>query len=385
MDATPGFDILFQKLLDNQLSPEEADQLIEWLAARQPDSAAREAVLSQLAASVDQTELSAATLARLEQNLRQILGAKLVKIPARHKWLTRTAVAAAILILLGSAAWFFIAHRQNAQPEVAAGKPFKNDVLPGGNKAILTLASGATVILDSASNGRIALQGNTAVQKLANGQIVYNLVGEKTAAVLYNTLTTPKGGIYQLTLPDGSTVWLNSASSIKYPVAFTSKERLVEITGEACFEVVHNPRQIFTVKAGRETIEDMGTSFNINAYTDEPALITTLVSGKIAVTEGAKKVEPRPGQQSIETYTGLTVTPGDPDRATAWRRGVFSFAHTDVVSLMSKHARWYDVDVKYEGDNPQDQTFTGEMGRNLTLAQVLHGLRGDEPAFQDRR
>jgi transmembrane sensor len=194
--------------------------------------------------------------------------------------------AAAILVVLGAGSYLAYLNRPNPAVTTAQtqSERFKNDVAPGGNKAVLTLSGGQQIILDSAANGVLSQQGNSQVQKLANGQLSYTVITERPTTALYNTLTTPPGGVYQLILPDGSKVWLNSESSIKYPVFFAGKERKVEISGEAYFEVLKDASKPFKVKInGSVEVEVLGTSFNINSYEDEPTIRTTLLEGSVSV------------------------------------------------------------------------------------------------------
>jgi ferric-dicitrate binding protein FerR (iron transport regulator) len=186
---------------------------------------------------------------------------------------------------------------------------------------------------------------------------------------LYNTVTTDRGRQWQLTLPDGTKVWLNAASSIHYPLSFTGKEREVEITGEAYFEVVHNSKQPFKVKVAGQVINDIGTSFNVNAYPDEPSLQTTLVDGVIMVN-GTKL---KPGQQAALINNQIIVSSANIEQALAWKNGAFSFDNADIYTMMRQLSRWYNVEVIYEG-KPDSTPFKGEIGRSLTLAQVLKVL-----------
>jgi ferric-dicitrate binding protein FerR (iron transport regulator) len=216
------------------------------------------------------------------------------------------------------------------------------------------------------------MQGNTKIIKTDSGRLAYNGTNEKPTEITYNTLSTPKGGQYQLILPDGSKVWLNAASSIRYPTAFVGNSRIVEITGEAYFEVMHNSKVPFEVKTRSQVIEDIGTSFNVNAYTDEAAIRTTLLEGAVKVDNVVLK----PGEQA-EADNGtqkITVIKGvDIQRAVAWKNGIFSFKDADLKTVMRQLARWYNVDVEYEGAVPGG-SFGGDIGRGLTLSQVLEGL-----------
>jgi transmembrane sensor len=281
--------------------------------------------------------------------------------------------AAAILLLIGGA-WLWTRFNKPSSPDLSKQETPLKDLLPGGNRAILTLAGGKQIILDSAANGLLAQQGNAQVRKLSNGQLAYQDIHEKPTETLYNTLSTPRGGQYQLTLPDGSRVWLNAASSITYPTVFTGKERIVKITGEAYFEVVHNDHQPFRVQAGDQLVEDIGTAFNVNAYSDEPGVRTTLVAGKVKVSRGAAARELSPGQQAQSRGGNIELIPhADVQQALAWKNGVFAFRDADLSTVMRQLARWYDIEVEYEGPVPTG-TFDGEIGRSLTLKQVLQGL-----------
>lgn len=284
--------------------------------------------------------------------------------------------AAAILLLLAGGVWWW--GRSGGHGTEPSGKDRElavKDVSPGGNHAVLTLAGGKQIMLDSAATGVLTRQGNTQVRKLSDGQLAYNRPDEGAKEVLYNTLSTPKGGQYQLTLPDGSRVWLNAASSITYPTAFAHGPRTVKVTGEAFFEVVHNDRQPFHVQSGDLLIEDIGTAFNINAYADEPSVKTTLVEGKVKVSKAGVSRLLSPGEQ-VKDHSGgglELISHVDVGQVLAWKNGIFSFRDADLATVMRQLARWYDIEVEYEGSVPAG-TFDGEIGRSLTLNQVLQGL-----------
>lgn len=279
-----------------------------------------------------------------------------------------TRIAAAACFLLACIGIWMITNQRNRQavkPAVA-----EKVIPPGYNKAILTLGDGSTIGLDSAHTGELARQGNVAVINAGNGSLTYDDAAKTgEAKVLYNTLTTPRGGQYQLTLPDGTKVWLNAASSITYPTAFTGNDRVVQMTGEAYFEVVHNNNKPFRVKTAQHTIEDIGTHFNVNAYTDEPAQVTTLLEGAVKIGDYTLK----PGQQATETAGHIIVGKGDPAKAVAWKNGFFYFSDASLQLVMRQLSRWYNVEVVFEGDIRERQ-FNGMIGRTLTLSQVLRGL-----------
>lgn len=315
-----------------------------------------------------------------QQAVKEILDAdqparELVILPVKSRvhFLQRYWWAAACIILLTAGAYYL--SRQTQQPVMVNRAPVK-DVAPGGNRAVLTLSDGSEITLDSAGNGVLAQQGNTRITKLNNGQLAYSGSGNPEGKVLYNTMSTPLGGQYQLILPDGTGVWLNAASSISYPTAFTGNKRNVTVTGEAYFEVVKNEKMPFRVKAGNTTIDVLGTHFNINAYKDEASINTTLLEGAVRVNVSQQQQQLRPGQQARVPANGTSiqvVDHADISEVMAWKAGFFSFNDADLPTVMRQLSRWYNVEVKYEGNIPQ-RVFTGEIGRNLTLSQVLKGL-----------
>lgn len=289
---------------------------------------------------------------------------------------TRIAAAAVILIVLSFSA-YFILHKQQAQ-QIANNKI--NDIHPGGNKAILTLGDGKQIVLTGAKNGKLAEQGATEINKTQDGQVVYT-AGESPNSQLisYNTMSTPRGGQYHLVLADGTNVWLNAASSIKYPTAFAGKDRAVEITGEAYFEVAHNASKPFRVTANGQTVEVLGTHFNINAYGDEPVLKTTLFEGRVKVSKSGVTAILKPGQQAQIKTGGAdqsihVVNDANLEEALAWKNGYFVFDGEKLESIMRKVSRWYDVDVSYQQTMP-DVAFGGTISRFENVSQLLDVLQ----------
>ena len=277
--------------------------------------------------------------------------------------------AAAAVLLLGGAAWMLL-HRGPEKPLLAHNTVpvMKNDVAPGNNKAILTLGDGSEVPLDSGANKTIG-QG---IHQY-NGQLQYNTPAAATA-VTYNTLTTPRGGQFQIRLPDGTRVWLNAASSIRYPTAFTGQERKVAVTGEAYFEVAANAAMPFRVTIQqRAEVEVLGTHFNINAYPEEASINTTLLEGKVKVIAGQQSnAILLPGQQAMLPANGTVQIRKNIDTAqiVAWKDGWFQFHLSTLPDVMRQISRWYDVEVSYQG-NISDKAFEGRIQRDLTLTQVL--------------
>ncbi len=307
--------------------------------------------------------------ARIHPQVRQSL-------PRRMGW-RRMIAAAAVLILFLGGTWLY---RRSAPLNVTATgsqkERFHNDIAAGGNKAVLTLAGGQKLVLDSLVNGEIARQGGASIHKKVDGEIIYSGVVPSNEALSYNTLSTPRGGKYQLTLPDGTKVWLNAASSITYPVAFRGAERKVSITGEAYFEVAANKSRPFQVDMGKGvTTEVLGTTFDINVYSDEPVLKTTLVEGAVNVRTAAGTKLLQPGQEAEITRQGkvvTTVTSVNTENTTAWIRDEFFFQKTNIEEMMRQIARWYDVEVVYQG-KPKTQ-FVGSIPRSISAASLFKVL-----------
>lgn len=308
--------------------------------------------------------------------------------PAATRRLRRTRyfIAASVAGLLVTGVWLYTKNGPVAKSNISStlASNFKNDVAPGGNKAVLTLSDGSHVVLDSVGKGTIAAQGNAQVVKLGDGQLAYKSgVNEETVSLAYNTLTTPAAGQFQVTLPDGSKVWLNNASSLRYPVTFSGKTREVELKGEAYFEIAPNAHQPFKVKVGGTLVDVLGTSFNITAYADENNIKTTLLSGSVRVSKEDALTVLKPGEQAWVNEAGkLTVQKDvDVDGVVAWKNGWFHFDHADLKTVMRMLARWYDVEVVYEGAIP-DRQFGGDIERKLNLSQVLEILQKNQVRFE---
>ena len=301
------------------------------------------------------------------------------KILRLRKWYS-IAAAAAILIFLSIGLYFVV--NKPVQQQIAGNQIHKNDIGPGGNKAILTLADGKEIVLTGARNGILATQRNTEIKKTEDGKIIYtndqSLSDKSSANVQYNTITTPRGGQYQVTLPDGSRVFLNAASSLIYPTVFAGNERKVTLAGEAYFEVAHNSHQPFRVSSNGQTVEVLGTHFNINAYSDERLIKTTLLEGSVRVSRGQKTVVLKPGQQAQisdrDTDSDISIiSDADIEEAVAWKNGLF-ILDDHIQPVMRLISRWYDVDVIYDGAAPDD-IFGGEVPRFQNISEVLKVLQ----------
>ncbi len=350
---------LFQKFLDGVCSEEELALLESWYNEYAPGNTKR---LNDVQWAED--------VQSILYNLDHPVGRR------RSYRLIRVAAAACILLGLGLAGYLLI-RQKHSQPAVARAA----DILPGGNKASLTLANGQKIILDGTRNGRLAQQDDITVTKAKDGQLIYKAEETSAAAagkniatagnnIGYNTISTPAGGQYQVTLSDGSRVWLNASSSLSYPVSF-SGERTVSIMGEAYFEVAADGKKPFRVKTRAGEVEVLGTSFNINSYEDEPEIRTTLLQGKVRVN-GSTVLQP--GQQAQVWGDGVRVVMVDTEPFVAWKNDKFMFDNSDIRTIMRMIARWYDVKVEYAGPIT-DEKFGGSVSRFSNVSKVLDILQ----------
>jgi ferric-dicitrate binding protein FerR (iron transport regulator) len=367
----PGYILqLIEKYQAGKATPEEKFRLNEWYHSFNDTEV-------EITMSEGLTELQLAE--RIKNQVVETIRTKheYEEMPSRPKW-RKAAAVALIMVSLGV---YFILPSKPAKQGIVKTTPTKTlltgDIAPGGNKAVLILADGSAIILDSAVNGTISQQGNISVQKLENGLLIYTINGQQVTEkdeAFYNIISTPRGGQYQVTLADGTRVWLNAASSIRFPVLFTGKERKVEITGEAYFEVTKNSRMPFKVKATTSEIEVLGTHFNVNAYDDEAAVKTTLLEGLVKVSAGNQSVKYlQPGQQSaIKEGRISVVNNADIEEVMAWKNGRFQFKSADLRSILRQISRWYDVDVVYKGN--VNLHFTGQLTRNDNVSKVFEKL-----------
>lgn len=298
----------------------------------------------------------------------------------------RYAAAAAVLLIVSTGVYFLFFNK--AAKEIAStekkAQPSMNDIEPGREKATLTLADGSIIALDNTANGKIAEQGNAVILK-EDGLLAYNSSNQKDQpGIFYNTVSTQRGGYYpSLVLADGTKVWLNASSSIHFPVTFTGKERIVEVTGEVYFEVAKDPSKPFKVKiktiSGNESeVQALGTKFNINAYDDEPSINVTLIEGLVKVNCRSNVQMVKPNQQVIVNETGKLLLKQDAnvDAIIAWKQGYFMFESLDVSTLMRQIKRWYDIEIIYEGKIPTDR-FGGKISRNRNLSDLINSLKAE--------
>jgi len=251
------------------------------------------------------------------------------------------------------------------------------DRAPGSDRAILTLADGSMISLDSIPIGHRFIQGATTITKTGEGQLIYKVAPGGNASENHNTITTPRGGRYQLVLPDGSHVWLNAGSTVTYPVAFAGNQRKVDLAGEAYFEITHNRNKPFHVHTGRQDIEVLGTHFNVMGYDDEKNTTTTLLEGAVKVSYDKKVALLDPGQQSITKDDAIEiVSKTDVEKTVAWKDGWFEFDNASLPVIMRQLSRWYNIDFVYKA-TPGNEVFGGRISKNLPLSKVLALLRNN--------
>ncbi|HVW98723.1 MAG TPA: FecR domain-containing protein [Mucilaginibacter sp.] len=288
---------------------------------------------------------------------------------------SRMAIAALILVIGGAGLFYYIEKPKTAETEQLA----QQDILPGGNKAVLTLASGKKISLTDAAKGNIARQAGITITKTADGQLVYEVSGDSPSSSPdeYNTIETPTGGQYQVKLPDGTSVWLNAASSLKYPASFAAKsERSVQLSGEAYFEVAKDKAHPFIVKTASQEVQVLGTHFNINAYDDETSVKTTLLEGSVKVGVPGAPVSKilKPGEQAQNTDGRFTVTEVNTDYAVAWKDGYFRFNDKTLETGMREIARWYNVEVNYKNPALKTELLAGTISKYSSIGQVLRKM-----------
>ncbi|HEY0669831.1 MAG TPA: FecR domain-containing protein, partial [Sphingobacteriaceae bacterium] len=344
------FNELFKKYEAGTLSEDERRLLEKWYNHYSTESKVQ----------VDHSEL--------EERLKSIAG----KIPVRYqaakirRMYYRIAAAASVLIILTASAWWFY-HRDIPQSQIV-----KNDIAPGSNKAVLTLADGRTIDLSESQRGIVVNDENINYQDGSNLTVVSNdLKGGGENALL--KLTTPLGGTYQITLSDGTKVWLNAASTLKYPANFTEQVRKVEISGEAYFEVMPDANKPFKVFSKGQSIEVLGTVFNVQVYADEPEVKTTLVEGSVQVVNRISKSvrKLKPGEQSLVLNSNTDIARVDVSEYTAWKDGLFRYNNQPLEDIMRNMSRWYRVKVVYENESLKHERFVGMVSRYSNISAAL--------------
>jgi len=358
---------LARKYIDGTATEAEINQLFSWYD--QVNAGDTETIRI----TGDEAEFSAETWERIQAQMALNKMPESGMKPRRSRWWAAAAAVVALLVAGGLTAIFMNGNRRT-KTMVAAEKPVSDIPAPATARAVLTLANGKQILLDSAGNGLLASQAETNIVKNDSGQIVYTASGHQRQ-VQYNTLTIPAGSrALAVVLADGSKVWLNAASSLTYPTSFTGKERRVIIKGEGYFEVASNAAAPFVVERPDKglAVQVLGTHFDVNAYDDEPDIRVTLVSGAVRVSGGPSQrpVVMKPGQQARITPSATVVKEVDVNDVTAWKEGLFVFDATDIQMMMRQAARWYNVTIAYPNGVPAEQ-FTGSISIDASLSEFL--------------
>lgn len=360
---------LIYRQRSGELDETEQETLNTWLAASEQNRQLFRELSSEQLEAITRSEADQESLQASVERVYLATGIK--PGPANiymSKWRTWR-WAAAVLVLAIAGAWALRLVKEKKPPLVAV---HTTDVEPGSRKATLQLGNGSTIVLDDAQNGVIANQGKTVIKKSANGRLVYDASAATATEITYNTIATPNGGEYEVILPDGSHVWLNAASSIRFPAAFTGNFRKVEINGEAYLEIVKNAKAPFIVVSGKHSVEVLGTAFNIQSYPKEENIATTLIQGSIRIAAGKHTKVLQPGQQSLVGRNADDIRLAaevNMEEVLAWRNGKFIFDDTNMKTVVSQLERWYNVNIDYTG--MEDYRFNGEISRNVSLSKVL--------------
>lgn len=350
---------LVEKYIDGSATSEEEAELMDWYRA------SNEREIEWPAEETNEKEA-------LRLKMLSVIQQKAFRRAKSVRSWFRIAAAAAVLVFLSVGGYFLVHQQQNVPEKMVRNR--SEGIHPGTNGAVLTLAGGQKIVLGQTKNGMVATQGHTALQKQNDSLLVYRegTTTESAQTISYNTLETPRGRQFQIVLPDGTKVWLNAASSLKYPTAFTGKVRTVELKGEAYFEVVHNDRQPFYVVTHQQVVKDIGTHFNIKAYPDEAVVKTTVLEGAVKVTLNQNQQSRLlyPGEQAIADRK-IRVERVDVLAAVAWKDGKFIFRSEPIGSIMRQIARWYNVRIVYKDDVSGERVW-GTVSRYAKVSEVLN-------------
>lgn len=367
------------KYLEGTATPEEKEQVNRWY------SSFNDEVVEIPSNSLDmKDQIDTRLKLRLKEMMDNSYEKEIKVYPLRKTLLMRITAAAAVIFIISIGTYFFRQRSTDIQV-VKKANPTESDIVRFENKVILTLQDGSKISLTDATKGEVIRQNGFTITKIADGQFVYNLLkssGAKDSPLALNKIETPKGGQVRVKFPDGSQVWINAASSFRFPVLFSNNEFNTDLNGEAYFEVTPNKSRKFRVRSGRQVTEVLGTRFNISAYRDEPFISTTLLEGSIRITDLTNNHSKllKPGQQARLNKT-LRVSEAEALDAIAWTEGYFHFNNADIKTVMQDLERWYEITVRYEGELTK-QKFEGAIDKKLTLQQVLGILEKSEVHFK---
>ncbi|MBO9673252.1 MAG: FecR domain-containing protein [Sphingobacteriaceae bacterium] len=362
---------LLKKYLSGDCTVSEIEQVDQWFDSM-------DAVPEDLAGlSDDQRKLVEDRIfQRILLNIEAKSEQKIIPIHKKSIRVSTILWAAASLILVLGAVLTWRYHSQQHQQDQTAKLHQAVHIKPGGNRAVLTLDDGSSVVLTDAKIGALANQQNVSVVKTAEGELSYEVhTGPESSKITYNKITTPLGGKYSVVLPDGSKAWLNAKSSLRFPTAFTGAERIVQMTGEVYFEVAKNPKQPFKVQSRGTEISVLGTHFNVMAYEDEAEQKTTLLEGSIHLSSGKFSQLLKPGQQALVDPFGIKVNNNcDMEAVMAWRNDLFIFKDMEIKEIARQLARWYDIQVVFKG-TPSKISYTGTISKDVELSELLSMLQ----------
>ena len=378
---------LLELFVDGGISREDYDLLFDYIRANPEDE--------ELNIAIDTVFKNSKKFNPLNSNDKELLFQSIIRnkhfdsevhneietIPtfAPRLWY-QLGIAASILLLIATSLFFYTNRTVDDNIAAKVVEPTEAIIKPGDDKAILTLSDGTKIILEDAKNGILANQAGVSIQKTSDGELLYsfsnsaNSVTQAEDNILYNKIETPIGGKYQVNLPDGSKVWLNSSSSLRFSALFNGDTREVELSGEAYFDVSKNKSKPFRVITKDQIVEVLGTQFNINSYSDEGPIKTTLIEGSVKITYKNKVVLLSPGQQFQPKELVSAVLEADTEEVVAWKEGYFVFKNEDIKSIMRKLSRWYNVEVNYSGNIPE-VGFGGNISRSKDISEVLDVLQ----------
>ena len=380
-------EILFKNLVEGKYTLRELDELFDSFQNEEHKNSLLQLIEQHLETdsmetpSTEGTEVVARVLKKLKNQNGMEQDTIIHYLPQRtYKWKKIVAIAAAVCLFAFAGIYFYPSTQQQVgEPSLTVA----HDVAPGMNKATLTLSDGRELLLDDVEIGELTAESGISIQKSANGQLIYTVQSQDAVSDInaVNTIHTPRGGQYQVVLPDGTKVWLNSSSSLTYPVHFAAESRRVEMTGETYFEVeqlldASGKRIPFIVECPGQTIEVLGTHFNINAYADEQQIRTTLLEGSVRLRakDGKNNILLRPGQQAKLQGNQFSIAKVSVESSIDWKNGDFYFADESLPVIMRKIARWYDVDIQYKQNLSLQENFNGSVSRGKKLSEVLRVL-----------
>ncbi|APU96001.1 FecR family protein [Sphingobacterium siyangense] len=355
--------LLFERYLNNHASREETAELFQYFQDTNNKEALEQMIENQLESRDKEELIDKMILDRVFGKIDLDTEPQNIKSPT---WYKTTGVAAAIILII-SISYLFL-NRSTYNDHTAT------IIEPGRDKATLVLSSGKTIVLEDVANGKLTEELGTTIEKTEKGGINYKIEGNTDVRIAMNLLNVPKGGQFQITLSDGTKVWLNSNSSLKYPSAFSTSERRVELTGEAYFEVSKNKQKPFIVETSLQKVEVLGTKFNINAYDDESSTQTSLAEGSVRVSCKNNTTLLKPGQQSTLTDQNIAVRSINLDQVLDWKNGDFNFSNNNLKEIMRKISRWYNIEVIFEGPISQE-TYVAQISRKKRLNDVLRALQ----------